>query len=249
MLQISARAYNRPDNPVDLPGLGTGDAFDAATADPATVDVSPFNPGLAGLYLGFTEKADLTMGVTGLDKDGYGRPLNRLTILPQRTGDSLSVPGDPMSGTAMLDRQYQALATGATVVIRDGQGRMIDQGATVGPQAPDGGYTVTPSPGIKLQSGTRYTVTLPHDGLTRSGGSRNNGLTHVLADILATSEYREVMRAGLPDDLMLAASVKDPYGGMLSGRLTVRWNKRQERIEIFQNSFAAVYKAPGPPQG
>jgi hypothetical protein len=247
LVQISARNFNQPDTPLTVPTVGSGDAYDAVAADPDTITLGTFNPGLAGLYLGFAEKPDLTMGTAAVDKDAYGKLLNRLTILPRRTGDSLSVPDSPTSGSAMLDRDYQALSDGATVVIRDGLGRIIDSGATVGPQLPDGSYTVTPSAGIQLRSGTAYTVTLPHDPKARSGGSRQNGLTHLLADILTTSEYREVLKAGLLDDIMLSASATDPYGGMLSGKLTIRWNKRQERMELYQNSFAAVAKLPAPP--
>jgi hypothetical protein len=243
-LEISARSYNQPDIVIAPPTPGSHAPYGSTTADPSTQSLYAYNPGLAGIYLGFAEKADLTVGMAGIDKDAYGRSLNRLTIQPFRTGDSIETP---TGGNAMLDRSYQTIPAGSTVVIRDGQGRIVDQQATIGPQAADGSYTVTPSAGLRLKSGTAYTVTLPNDPTARSGGSRENSLTHVLADILTTSEYRDVMKAGLLDDVMLTASATDAYDGILSGRLTIRWNRRQERMEIYQNSFAAIYKSAPPP--
>lgn len=247
-LAISPRAFNRPDEPIAPPSPGSHTPYDALAADAATQSLYAFNPGVAGLYLGFVEQTSLTMGRAALDVDAYGQSLNHLTIRPLRTGDSLSVAESPTSGTAMLDRSYDVLPAGATVVVRDGRGRLVDQLATVGPQSPDGSYTVTPSAGVHLSPGTAYTVSLPEDAAARSGGSRDNSLTVTLADILTTSAYREVLRAGLLDDLMLTASATDAYGGMLAGRVTLHWNPRQERIEIFQNSLAAIDHGPPPPR-
>ncbi|MBC7545549.1 MAG: hypothetical protein H7338_22700 [Candidatus Sericytochromatia bacterium] len=248
-LQFSPRDYNKPDDVIVLPGQGATGVYDAAMGDPGgsgsagTVSMATYNPQFAETYMGFVEDPTLQLGRAGVQRDAFGNVDNRLVIWPQRTGDSLSTSDWTTTGDAQLDRDYVPLPAGTTVLIRDGFGAIVDGQATLSAQNPDGSYLVTPSSGVKLRKGQAYSVLSTSDPDARAGGSLTNGLSHILMDVLTGSEYRAALRAGLLEDLMVSASATDAFGGSLSAKMTFRYNKRQERVEIYQNSFAAFYKS------
>lgn len=250
-LQFSPRDYNKPDEAVPLPLPGGGGTYDAAIGDPGgagtgsagTTTLQTYNPQFAETYLGFVENPQLMIGRAAIKQDNLNQLDNRLIIWPNRTGDSLSTADWTTTGSAQLGRNDAPLPAGTLVYIRQGNGATIDVQATLSAQNADGSYFVTPSAGVTLRKGVPYTVMSQPDPEARVGGSRTNGVAHILQDVLAGAEYREVIRAGLLDDLMLSASATDAFGSMLSAKVTVRYNKRQERIEIFQNAFSAFYKS------
>jgi hypothetical protein len=209
-----------------------------------TTVVDTFNPSFAGKYIGYTEKPAVTIGKAAVAEDEHGRSLNELVIQPFRTASSLTTLDWATTGTDQLDRDYNALTAGDTVYITDHLGTVLDNAATISAKAADGTYTVTPS--IVLEKGKSYTVTTVPQTDARTGGTLENGMANILKGVLTGSEYRDALRAGLLDDLMLSASTTDPFGGMISAKLTISYNKRQERLELFQNSFATVFKSEKP---
>jgi hypothetical protein len=252
-LEFSERDYNKRDETIVLPAVGAMTApHNAQAADPAingsfgTTAVNTFNPSFAGKYIGFTEAASVTIGTAGVDENKFGESLNRLTVRPNRTGGSLTASHWTTTGDDQLDRDYNAIAAGATVYITDRNGTVIDTGATISARDANGHYTVTPSAGFRLEKGKTYKVITPPAPDARTGGTLENGMANILKGVLSGNEYREALRAGLLDDLMLSASTTDMFGGMISAKLTVSYNKRQERLELFQNSFATVFKSEKP---
>lgn len=252
-LEFSERDYNKPDDTIVLPTVGSMTApHNAQLADQAingsfgTTALDTFNPSFAGKYIGFTETAAVTIGTAGVDTDSYGKNLNSLTFRAFRTGDSLTSPYWTTTGDDQLDRDYTPVAAGATVYITDRNGTVIDAAATISGKDANGNYTVTPSAAVKLEAGKVYKVTTPPIPDARTGGTIENGMANILKGVLTGSEYREVLRAGLLDDIMLSASSTDPFGGMINGKLTISYNKRQERLELFQNAFSTVFKSERP---
>jgi hypothetical protein len=252
-LRVAARNYNTPDETLsfrtDSANLTAPNNLDDSTGSEKLTDVHTYNPMLTGIYLGFTEQDYTTVGKGTVSLDAHGHPLNEIRVAPFRTATSLSTPDHPTSGTALIDRNYQALSVGTTVRILNGKGDLIDDAATLSAQNADGTYTITPSAAVTLDPLQTYTIAsqtdanAPIDQGARLGGSTTNPLTAALSAVLRGNEYQQALKYGLLDDLMLSASTTDAYGGQLSGRLTITWNKRQERIELFQNSFAAIYKS------
>jgi hypothetical protein len=254
VLRVAQRDYNKPDETLsfrtDAANLtGPANLDTSSAGSEGLMSVHTYNPIFAGLYLGFTEQSHTTIGRGSVDFDAYGNTLNTVTVQPFRTLSTTATAANPTSGAGLIDRDYQAIAAGSTVRILDGNGSLVDGAATLSAQAGDGSYTVKPSAGVVLDPLRRYTITTDTDANAaitqgaRLGGSSTNALTAALSAALRGNEYTLALKYGLMDDLMLSASVTDPFGGQLSGKLTVSWNKRQERIEVFQNAFTAIYKS------
>jgi hypothetical protein len=253
VLEFAERDYNKKDETIVLPPVGSMTApFNAQLADQAingsfgTTVLDTYNPGFAGKYIGYTEAPTVTIGTAAVSLDAYGRSLNTLNFQAFRTGGSLTTSNWATTGNDALDRDYTAIAPGATVNITDANGTVLDANATISAKAADGSYTVTPSAAFKLQLGKSYKVTLPPIPDARTGGTIENGMANILKGVLTGSEYRDALKAGLMDDLMLSASSTDMFGGMILAKLSLSYNKRQERMELFQNSFATIFKAEKP---
>lgn len=269
LLQFAPRDYNKADDRLSSPGRGT---TNAAPVDPwtlaapgappvapdphghvggrgsaGTVVVDTYNPQFAGAYMGFAEKDHTTIGMAGVARDSYGVPLNAIKVLPLRTGSSVSWHHNPTQGNDLLDREYRAIGAGTQVRILDHFGNLVALGKLSARDPLTGEYTVTdPVDGtgneVQLDPEKTYTVTTLADSGARSGGSIENQLTQALIGALGSADYRDILKLGLLDDVMLKASAITPFGDEMSGRVTIRYNRQQERIEVYQNAFAAFFK-------
>jgi hypothetical protein len=257
VLKIAERNYNKPDEALkfrtDAAGLTTPLNLDpAAAGSNGLMAISTYNPGFAGVYLGFTEQNHTTIGVGAVDIDAYGRSLNTVTVQAFRTLSSTSTPANPTSGNDAIDRDYGTIAVGSKVRILDGSGLLIDGAAAISARQADGSYVITASPGVTLDPHRTYRITSETDAdapITegaRLGGSQTNSLAQALSAVLRGNDYRLALMYGLLDDLTLSAAATDPWGDQMSGKLTISWNKKQERLEIYQNAYAAVAKAGSP---
>lgn len=85
-------------------------------------------------------------------------------------------------------------------------------------------------------------------GKGRSGGSEKksedvNPLTSKLKSILDGTEYQELLKFGLLDNIYLAATSSTQRGDQITGKLILDWDWRRRRVAVTQGSFSAIYKA------
>lgn len=248
MMKIAARSYSDTDEKPALPNLGSTTPMGSVETATNHITIDTINPQFAGVYMGFAEKDTTTVGTASVARDAMGRSLNELRVLPARTRDSV---GNAAGGQDLIDREYSNVATGTRVRILDAQGNHVAFG-TLGARDPvTGEYAVIGAAdvngtAVQLDPNKVYTVTTESDPGARTGGSLDNQLSLVLSTLLKGGEYRDALKYGLLEDLMITATAVTPFGDQMAGRLTISYNKRQERVEIFQNAFSAFYKSdPG----
>jgi hypothetical protein len=271
LLEFSSRDYSRPDDGIVLPGTTQNPEWNTATQiDPDmkygagaysvqnpnfSGRVHTFNPSFAGVYMGFADASQTTVGVATSEKDKYGNNLNQLRFQPFRTSDSVTADATVNGGnrSGLIDRNYGLIADGTKVQIIDNQtgvvagtdfmGNPVTTGTIVYDVATQSYVVRHDDAGVTLDPQHRYTITTVPDPNPRQAGSMENSFTTAIKTILTGNDYKEAVKAGLMDDLMLSASATDPFGGMLNGKMTVSYNRKQERIELYQNAFAAIYKS------
>lgn len=81
----------------------------------------------------------------------------------------------------------------------------------------------------------------------RSGGStvegNTNKLTEKLKSILDSQEYQEMLKYGLLDNVIVAATSSSSRGDQIVGKIILDWDWRKRRLKVTQGSFSAVYKS------
>jgi len=81
----------------------------------------------------------------------------------------------------------------------------------------------------------------------RSGGStieeNKNKLTEKIKAILDSQEYQEVLKYGLLDNVIIAATTNSSRGDQIVGKIILDWDWRKRRVKVTQGAFSAVYKS------
>jgi hypothetical protein len=85
-------------------------------------------------------------------------------------------------------------------------------------------------------------------GKGRSGGAdektgNENKLTKRLKQVLDSTEWQEVLKYGLLDNMFIAATASDNRGDQMTGKLLLNWDWRRRRVQVDQLFFSAIYKA------
>ncbi|MBC7545816.1 MAG: hypothetical protein H7338_24045, partial [Candidatus Sericytochromatia bacterium] len=255
LLAFASRDYGRPDDLIALASATENpEVSPGVKVDNEIRNVDTFNPQFAEMYLGFSDTTQTTVGFGSGKIDGYGNRMNQIVFLPFRTANSTLADAvvNPLADRVkLMDRDYNVLGVGTKVQIVDnasgvvaGTGNPPISTGTITGLSATGEYTVShDDPAISLDPQRQYTITTVPDPNARLAGNLENSFVSAIKTILGGNEYKEAIRAGLMEDLMLSASSSDPFGGSLSAKLTLRYNKRQERVELYQNSFAAFYKS------
>jgi len=279
-LMIAARDYSRPDDALSLasffdrpetvasevdPDTPTDATFGKAGGSAVQQNVNPAlnidtqNPAFAGLYLGFSDASQTTVGFGASQTNAFGQNLNQLQVLPWRTYNGVSATGGGAQWNgangytqtnSLMDRDYNLVNVGAKVQITDAAGGVVTGSTGISTGTVTAIDPVTHALTVKhddnsvtLDPQRKYTVTTVPTSTPRLAGSLENSFVSAIKTILTGNEYQEAIRDGLLDDLMLSAASSDAFGDQISGKITLRYNRRQERVELFQNSFAAFYKS------
>ncbi|GIW22060.1 MAG: hypothetical protein KatS3mg068_1067 [Candidatus Sericytochromatia bacterium] len=81
----------------------------------------------------------------------------------------------------------------------------------------------------------------------RSGGANVDGnvnkFTEKLKAILDSQEYQEVLKYGLLDNIIIAATSNSSRGDQIVGKIILDWDWRRRRVKVTQGAFSAVYKS------
>ena len=78
-------------------------------------------------------------------------------------------------------------------------------------------------------------------GEGRTGGSYDNPFTKLLKFYIDSSDFEDILRHNMFQDVFITSVSQDSYGDMLSGKLILNWDWKKRRTKIFQASFFSLY--------